>query len=636
MAISRQSIDPLLFNHSKDITRIQRCLRDRKFSATKIEAAKAWHAHSAATHEIQHSANRPTTAGAAYLESDTAAWAPLPDNDTKLFEILQRHLGFKAKASYYAIYFVCYLLAGMALAWVSQFLVFDESIKRVSAQLTSPLIGANFYPAADDPRSEPKISVFAIDDDDLKFFHKTYPLPYSFHAQMLNTMGTLSPAAIFIDIWFHDQRDDPTITELVDAICRLHRDGTHVYLATLSPNGINTATLRPELSAITVPATGPHSLTNKPGACAVEVAVDKAVDVIDRQSWRYDLVSGTPDQRIFSAAAQIYNDLLGHAPVSLSASPLALIWGVKGAEINRRPPGYGSTEDAGCRNIWFKVEAIPMPTALKHKLFASEPDIHKPFCAYHPTLPLSALRKMSGEALQPLIEDHLIVYGGNLQSMDDALYSPVHGRLAGLHMHAMALDNLLHFGPDYPRAEEFDLEKPLSAGTIFPFAVVSVFALLTIFVQWAGSPLPENPTRIPYGLRWTRVKARRLARSCTATARRSRHAASRNRKFFTLVMTLLAGIYSRLKYAVIYLGLPTLLSWSWSWCVRIIITIGMLFLMAWIGLHYFHLGPLSWMEYAISPIAMEFLHVGQKLAHYVHPKWLDLVNVFKKPVTPSL
>lgn len=307
---------------------------------------------------------------------------------------------------------------------------------------------------------------------------------------------------------------------------------------------------------------------------------------------------------MFSAAAQIYNDLLSHTPLTLSAAPLALIWGVKGAEINRRPPGYDPTEDTGCRNTWFKVEAIPMPAALKHKLFASEPDIQKPFCAYHATLPLSALRKMPGEALQPLIEDRLIVYGGNLQSMDDAQYSPVHGRLAGLHMHAMALDNLLHFGHHYPEAEEFDLDKPYSAGTLFPIAVVSVFAFVTMLFRWLGSSLPENPTRIPYLYRRLRLKTRRLWRA--------RFIPTGLKKIFT------------------YFGLSTLVRSALSWSTRIGITLVMLFLMAWIGLHYFHLGPLSWMEYAVYPITMEFLHVGQKLAHYVHPKLIDLSGSIKR------
>ncbi|MFJ7567757.1 CHASE2 domain-containing protein [Herminiimonas sp. NPDC097707] len=612
---------------------MRRCLRKDKFRATKVELAQAWHAYSISTNESLRAAANKNAQDDAALAEDSLAWITLPASDIELLQILTSRLGCKAKATYYAVYFVCNLVAGLILAWVSQFLIFDEAIKRVSSQLTSPLIGANFYPAADDVGKKTNISVFAIDDDDLKFFKKTYPLPYAFHAQMLDAFGTLSPKAVFIDIWFHDKRDDPSIGELVDAICRLHQGGTRVYLATLSPDGSDTPTLRPELQAITVPATGPRSLENKPQACAVEVAVDKAVDAIDRQSWRYDLVSGVANQQIFSAAAQIYNDLPGSTPLTLSASPLALIWGVKGAEINRRPPGYGPTENTGCRNNWFTVEAIPMPAALRHTLFASEPDLQKPFCAYHATLPLSALRNMPGEALQPLIEDRLIVYGGNLQSMDDAQYSPVHGRLAGLHMHAMALDNLLHYGDQYPAAEEFDLEKPYSAGTLFPVAVVSVFALFATLFRWAYSSLSGNPRCIPLCLQRLLEKARRLQCACHIPFARwfkKTVSANQEKRLLSTALRLVTAWYAELKKACIYLGLPNLVGWIVSWCRRIVLTIAMVFLMAWIGLHYFHLGPLSWMEYAVYPITIEFLHIGKRLADYVHPKLIDLSRLIKR------
>lgn len=633
MAISRQSVASLLLNHSADIRRMQRCLRKDKFRATKAEVAQAWHAHSISAHASLRAAANKNAQDDAALEAGPLAWIALPASDIELLHILTSRLGCKARATYYAIYFVCSLVAGLTLAWVSQFLIFDEAIKRVSSQLSSPLIGANFYPAADDAGKKTNISVFAIDDDDLKFFKKTYPVPYAFHAQMLDAFGTLSPKAVFIDIWFHDKRDDSSIGELVDAICRLHQGGTRVYLATLSADGTDTPTLRSELQAITVLATGPRSLENKPEACAVEVAVDKAVDAIDRQSWRYDLVSGVAGQKIFSAAAQIYNDLPGNTPLTLSASPLALIWGVKGAEINRRPPGYGPTENTGCRNNWFKVEAIPMPAALRHTLFVSEPDLQKPFCTYHATLPLSALRNMPGEALQPLIEDRLIVYGGNLQSMDDAQYSPVHGRLAGLHMHAMALDNLLHYGDQYPAAEEFDLDKPYSAGTLFPVAVVSVFALLATLFRWACNSLSGNPGCLPHWLQRLLEKARRLRFAChikVASWFKRAASAIHEKRFFSTALRLVTACYAGLKKAFVYLGLSSLAGWIVSWCRRIALTIAMLFLMAWIGLHYFHLGPLSWMEYAVYPLTIEFLHIGPRLADYAHPKLLDLSGLVKR------
>lgn len=612
------SIRSLLREHPADIELLQQCVVKYHYYFRKSELAQAWNRLSA-DNLIKSAKENPTKKSIEEFESALqTAWDPIPTHaDAQLFNQLKpllifkpkkilsikigKFLSFNSRNLYYWIYFVSFFLAGIFFAWASQFLIYDEAIKRFASRLSSPIVGNFRYPSEGEVSSKPKITVFAIDDNDLSFYKKTYPLPYSFHARMLDSLDALSPKAVFLDVWFHDQRDDPSINSLVESICRLHKHGTRVYLAQIPAQKRGENDLRNELTEISVKGTEPSSLAKKFGACATEVSVGKNVDDLDRQSWRYDLVANDGDEKLFSAAAQIYNDLPGHQPLTSSATPLALVWGVNGASINQNPYGSDNSYKTECRNTWYKSEAIPLPKPIKQifpEWIFPLTETAKPFCNYHAMLPFSALAKIPGEDLAPLVSDRVIIYGGNLQSLDDSLYSPVHGRIAGLNLHAMALDNLMHYGDQYPKAEEFDLTKPTSDGTLFPLVVVLFFSGLATFAQWCRNTQSVKLFMISACFR--RFTYYRLP-SIFKKTNTVNHACVISYLFNELIS-----------------GLSGLLKWLLSWFVRIAIALAMVLFMARIGLEWFHLGPLSWMEYAISPIAMEFLNVGAKVADRIH------------------
>jgi hypothetical protein len=48
--------------------------------------------------------------------------------------------------------------------------------------------------------------------------------------------------------------------------------------------------------------------------------------------------------------------------------------------------------------------------------------------------------------------------GGALANSNDIVFSPIHERVPGVYLHAMALDNLLSKGPDYTKAVELGFE----------------------------------------------------------------------------------------------------------------------------------------------------------------------------------
>jgi hypothetical protein len=53
------------------------------------------------------------------------------------------------------------------------------------------------------------------------------------------------------------------------------------------------------------------------------------------------------------------------------------------------------------------------------------------------------------EHLDSLLRGKIVIYGAEVTSQNDYVFSPVHGQIAGAFIHAMALDNLLTFGNRY-------------------------------------------------------------------------------------------------------------------------------------------------------------------------------------------
>jgi len=82
-------------------------------------------------------------------------------------------------------------------------------------------------------------------------------------------------------------------------------------------------------------------------------------------------------------------------------------------------------------------------------------------CGYHPVIyadELVYIDKHGSDAqkqrLEAALGNKVVMYGLSLEGLHDNTYSPVHGQLPGVFFHAMALDNLMHYGADYVRAAD--------------------------------------------------------------------------------------------------------------------------------------------------------------------------------------
>ena len=505
----------------------------------------------------------------------------------------------RSGAGYFLFLFTVYFAGGLFLASISKYIGLDETVKRFFARMASPTAGHFYYPSSPSmPRDG--ITVFSLDDRDLGAYKISYPAPYGFHANRLKNIAAYRPRAIFIDFWFVDERDDQQVGELADALCSIRSSGVRVYLGSISYLGSQFG-IRSVLRDLMTRQTWVAS-ENSRQACATEVSVAKQTDNLDRLTWEYAMFSpaqAAGQQGLPTAAAQIYRDLYPGRLSVEQTEKLALVWGTDPHPLNEEWMRDPNTGAAYCRSAWHRVEALPVPGVIKQGLAN---DLDKPLCPYHLVLPLRALRELNREnhpwqtSLEEVITDKVIFYGSSLQSVDDLVYSPVHGRLPGVLMHAMALDNLMDAGAAYPKASEFDLMRLNSLGTLFPLGAVAFLSLFAASRRF----LLFNPTVASRTL--PRVIRTRLFEKYTLKARLA-SAASRGGR---MQLTGRAGGHG-LAVKPLFRGLGRKLK---KFLFKTLYSLALLLVVAWVGAQL-HLGPLTWIEFALLPLMFDFLKTGQ-------------------------
>ncbi len=504
------------------------------------------------------------------------------------------------------IAFVVYGLLGLLAAYLSQYLFIEEALKRAFATFSAPVVADWLYPAWNDQRlARPRpgdippemanegaprapIMLALLTDDDLLAYGATYPVPYGFHADRLDTLIAHGPSAVFIDIAFIDARPDESIHELVELLCHARNDRKiPVFVASLEYAG---QAMRTELEKAAE------------AGCFHKVTVPRQLDRYDRNNWEYVLQTEHDGIFLDSPALAIYKALRPDTPLSAqqeALTNLGLIWGLAPHRYNVLRMRDRDKKPL-CRTDWQLLREIPLLGDLVDRQLADDYAALRrlPFCPYHASAPLHFLSEKP-EVMRQLVAGRVVVYGVDLQSIGDYTFSPLHGAVAGPYAHAMALDNLLTFGDAYPRAQEFDLSRPLTAGTLFPLLMVAIAAAVAALSQSLRNrqatrpPSPEEfaPTAPELAQRHPRWKAVALTARAIATdlARRTPR--------YLLRIVIKVGIYL---LALLVVG--------------------------WIAVNVFHLGILSWLEYALLPMLLETLAMGDSLSEYVQEKWESAGN----------
>src|SRR5690606_11512440 len=122
--------------------------------------------------------------------------------------------------------------------------------------------------------------------------------------------------------------------------------------------------------------------------------------------------------------------------------PMALFWG---QQLPRSAaPGVDCTAPADAsRQGWMGAGFANVWMSLWSGFRSSEYQRKRHACPYTLTL---RLQELEDSAKQELIQGRVVMLGTMLAGMDDSVSTPVQQNLPGVYQHAMALDNLMHWG----------------------------------------------------------------------------------------------------------------------------------------------------------------------------------------------
>ncbi|WP_447920033.1 CHASE2 domain-containing protein [Achromobacter aegrifaciens] len=368
------------------------------------------------------------------------------------------HSSEKVELSYGRSLIVAAIVAIVMLWATPRITPSSDLFTYAAARLQARLVGGHY-----DIAHRNDTTVVLIDDDSLDQQKGAWPLPYRTHARWLRNIGLIhKPKAIFLDITFGRERDDPTLPELAAALCELRDANIPVFLAAL-PDAQGSLRLRSGLAA-------PEG--EKP--CFTMVDVRYTPSKVDRLVWSYPLWSGDNAR---SAALAIAQDTAG-ATIARTDEAMALTWGVDNLDQRR------FSKD--CRQARGGYAEM-LPSYVRTLL--GDPDAAQPICPYTRALTLSELRApdADGTRLADMLTGRYVMIGAALSGFNDTVLSPVHDSIPGVFMHAMALDNLLTYQNDYKRAVEWEIWPP---NVLWLLGIPVV--MLAHFLHWLAQWLRRN------------------------------------------------------------------------------------------------------------------------------------------------
>lgn len=354
---------------------------------------------------------------------------------------------------------------------------------RISGLITKP------KDAGEKPwRWNQNISVILLDDDALKSGDKSgvrppdgisWPAPLKYHVKLLTDLyETYHPAAIMIDILFLDRRagDGDALKALVRLIEKIKKEGrSRLFLAASNPARERTQILSELANAADLVAISwPEKDENNPLFYPLSegAGIDQPDNSADNQ--------GDTSANASGASFAIYRHLCnsaGGAKIRAAMScpdaelfdkhfilPMQVFWGAIAPTLNWEQANLGIECTAQTRSVPRRVWNLLM------KSIAETPDAVRQTCPYAQMLKARdfmdpefrqdvdvkpVLKRAFGQSPDELPK--IVFYGASFRGAADQVRTPTHGKIAGVFMHAMALDNLLTLGKGYIReAKQFE------------------------------------------------------------------------------------------------------------------------------------------------------------------------------------
>ncbi len=304
-------------------------------------------------------------------------------------------------------------------------------------------------------------TVVLVDDESLDKMNLTWPLTYKAQARILGDILALKPRAVFVDIIFPKVRkSDPTAEVLIKTLksrageVLINKDGVYaqripVFLASGKVGDYKTFD---RLKEVTIPA----AIGWDGGVNAYPLYLGKNAPNAPQRTAAYALFH-------MLCAGKAPSDLcpsdMGQALAENEAfgDPMNIQWG------SAVPKGQGNfSELSSCRDISPGNLVNSVIDAVSFMVEGISGGINNSIqkCPYTLTLRLQQMtnrRALKLPQYREAIEGRVIFYGMKLTGIPDHFWSPAHGQVPGVYLHAMAFDNLLLNGTNYSRYPTWEI-----------------------------------------------------------------------------------------------------------------------------------------------------------------------------------
>jgi hypothetical protein len=357
----------------------------------------------------------------------------------------------------------------------------EETVMRMSAAFYPPLL------------SQPSQVTVVLLDRDFVGRHDgdAWPVSYDVQGQLLDKIVSEAPAAVFVDLLYtdaHQEASAPGVDRDVpmNLLSRVENTQIPFYLASTAENGAPCRL---------------HGSRDGDGAWIdkgrILPSIRRDIDNLTRGGFALIEWSGCPDEyplyavdepTTHSPAYALYRAVecsrrsreqqcLDNWPDGQYAEPMKIRWGAFTPLTQN--PFYAKdvcqfdSAVSGLGSAWRRIAVLG-----REWLSATVGDRNSHVrlrCPSVNVIPASAffVEPRNDAALKEIIENKFILVGADIAGSSDIASTPVHGQVAGVIVHAMALDNLLRLNTDYLQ----EISDPMMHWIVGPLFLVLVAVL---------------------------------------------------------------------------------------------------------------------------------------------------------------
>lgn len=331
-----------------------------------------------------------------------------------------------------------------------------------------------------DEEQKQKVSVVLWTDEDLKNSNKSWPVDWGEHAHILGQILKGTPEAVAVDFLFIDEPDDRkdnAYSQLAGAICRYQEKGVRLYL--IRPSGLSVGISNKLNDEIMNRCE--LNLNQNSNNYFVRLVSAELLDHARVYPYQTGMATKSSEdqepQERKSLAVEMYLDYDERYP--LESKDFHIFWRIGEKQDDHYLKCKGENDAGEDENL----PAFPdhLFEVFVNKIFEPfrEPYSNEEICPYIPTITADTFRVGGLRRVKKYTEDKFVFYGAALRGTGDLYEIPVldNYRLAGVYVHAMALDNLVEM-----RGNVYYLDREWLAEILYYTISAFLATLLFIFV----------------------------------------------------------------------------------------------------------------------------------------------------------